>query len=175
MNNIERLAQISQINNKRDVGFRSTLCTGNHVDTITAQRVEQLAGDARSMLHVLAHNSHRGKVALGGDVADVAGAQFVHKLVAQHLNSLFGIGILHGKRSVVLRRSLRHKEDAHAVASQCIEDARINANHAHHAKSGEGDKAGVVNRRYTLDGLALDILFIGDERTRSRRVERILY
>ena len=103
VNNIERLAQISQINHKRDVGFRRTLRTSNHIDAVTTQRVEQLAGNTRSVLHVLAHNSHGGKVALSRDVADVARAKLVHKLLSQHLHCLFGIGILHSKRGVVLR------------------------------------------------------------------------
>ena len=74
VNHIQSLAQISEVDNERDVGFGSTLSTSYYIDTISAKSIKQAAGNARSVLHIFAHNSHCGEVLLGGDVADIARA-----------------------------------------------------------------------------------------------------
>ena len=92
---IERLAQRFFFDHKRDVGLRSTLRAGNHVDAILAHRAEQFAGDARRMLHVLAHDSHRSQVGLGDHAADFTHFDFLGKFLVEHFAGQRRAGLPH--------------------------------------------------------------------------------
>ena len=58
VNDIQGFTQRFGIDHKRDVCFRSSLCTGNYVDTVASQRTEKFTGDTRGMFHILAYDSN---------------------------------------------------------------------------------------------------------------------
>ena len=100
---IERLAQEAAVDDKRDVGLRGTLSTGNDADATAAQRAEQLAGDAWGVLHVLAHDGDGGQSALGLHGEHGASLYLLGKLLVQHLNGSLGILVTHTDGGAVFR------------------------------------------------------------------------
>ena len=95
MQHVQRLTQELAIHYKRDVGLRSTLCTGNHADTTTAQCAKQFTGDTRRVLHVLAHDSDSGQSAFSVHGEHSARLNLLGKLVVQHLYSIVCILVAH--------------------------------------------------------------------------------
>lgn len=61
---VHGLAKLSALNDKRDVGLRGSLCTGDDGDTTSSECAEELSGNTSRMLHVFAHDSHCSEVAL---------------------------------------------------------------------------------------------------------------
>ena len=145
MNDIQGLAQRLAVHDERDIRFRSTLRTGYHIDTVASQRAEQLAGNTRRMLHILAYNGHRSQIFLRLYGRNLSHFNLFGKLLIQHLTSQVGIRIAHTDGSGVLRRGLRNEEHTDAVLCQSFEDAIVHTNHANHAKALEIlQKAGYV-------------------------------
>ena len=64
MDHVQRLAQRLAVYHKRNIRFRSALCTSYHIDTVTSQRTEQLTGNTRRMLHILTYNGYRSQILL---------------------------------------------------------------------------------------------------------------
>ena len=176
VNHVERLAQEAAVHDKGDVGFRGSLCAGYHVDAVTPQRAEQLAGNARRVFHVLAYDGHGGKVLFCLDGRYFPHFYLLGKFFRQYFARQVGVGVAHADGSGVFRRCLRYQEHADAVLSQCLEDAVVHADDAHHAQALHGDKAGVVDGRDALDGLALRVAhLLLDDGARARGVERVFY
>ena len=102
MNDVERLAQRFAVHHERDIGLARTLGAGNDIDAVAPQRAEQLAGDARRMLHVLPHNGNGSQVLLGLDGRNLAHLNLLGKLRGQYLTGQVGIGIAHTDRRGIL-------------------------------------------------------------------------
>ena len=171
---IEGLAQTLTGDNKRNVGLRRALGTGNYIDTVAAQHIEQFTRNAGGMFHILAHDSHGGQFLLGFDGTDFAHSHLFLELIAQHPHGHIGVGVAHGKGGVVLRRGLRNQKNTDTRLGQHMEYARVDADYPHHAHAREGDEARVVDRRDTFDGLPFEMRMVGrNESSGSRRVERI--
>ena len=98
MNNIQRFAQRLVVHNKRDVGFRGTLRTGNYIDTVTSQRTKQFSGNTRRMLHVLAYDGHSSQILFRLNGRNLSHLDFLGKLLVQYLASQVGIRIAHTDR-----------------------------------------------------------------------------
>ena len=160
VDDVERLAERLAFDYERNVRLRSTLRTGYHVDTVTSQRAEQLACDARRVLHVLAYNGYRSQVLLRLDGRDFTHFDFFGKLFAQHGTSQVGVGIAHTDGGGVFRRRLRHEEHADAVLGQRLEDAVVYTDDAYHTQTLNRNQRGVVDGRDTLDGLALRVGYL---------------
>ena len=106
MDNIQGLAQRLAVHHKRNIRFRSALCTGYHIDTVTSQRTEQLTGNTRCMLHVLANDSHRSQIFFRLYGRNLSHLNLFGELLVQHFASQVGIRITHTDGSRVLRRCL---------------------------------------------------------------------
>ena len=64
MYNVEGLAQMVAVDNKRYVGFKTSLCSCYKVNTVSAECVEQLSCDAWVMTHIFTYNRDSGKIFL---------------------------------------------------------------------------------------------------------------
>ena len=106
MDDVESLAQRRLGGDKRDVGLGCTLGAGNDVDTVETESAEEFAGNAWCLLHLLAHDSHCGKVVFGCDRRYLAHLQLFLELFREHLDCTFGVGILDTDGRRVLGRSL---------------------------------------------------------------------
>ena len=102
VDDVERLAQRLAVHHERDVGLARALCAGNDVDAVASQRAEQLAGNARRVLHVFAHDGDGGQVLLGQDGRNLAHLNLLGKLRSQYLTGQVGIGIAHTDRCGIL-------------------------------------------------------------------------
>ncbi|CDB12074.1 unknown [Bacteroides sp. CAG:633] len=176
VDNVKRLTQRLAVYYKRNVGLRSTLRTGYHINTVASQRAEQLTGDTWGMLHVLAYDGYGSQVLLGLYGRNLAHHNFLGKLFVQHFASQVGIGIAHTDGCRVLRRCLRHEEDANAVLGQRLEYAVVDTDDAHHTETLHSNEARIINRRNTLDGLTLRIgNFLLNDGTFALGIESVLY
>ncbi|CDA21874.1 unknown [Bacteroides sp. CAG:144] len=174
--NIQRLPQTAPFDDKRNVGLTGTLCTSNDIDTVTAQRIEQFSRYAGRMFHILSHNGDRRQIPLGKSLAHLAHLYFVGEFIIKNGDSLIGIGITHGDRSIVFRSSLRHEKHTDTRLRQRLENTMIDTDNTHHTQSRNGNKAGIVYRRYSLDGLTVgSVGRLGNKRTGYFGIERIFY
>ena len=145
MNNIEGLTQRALLDDKRNVGLRCTLGTGDDIDAIETHDAEEFAGDAGGRFHLFAHYGYRSKIVFGCDVADFTSLYLVLELLLEHSNRLVGLVVLHTDGGGALRRCLRNDEDRDAVVSQSREDALVHTNHTYHTETGNGDQTSVVD------------------------------
>ena len=102
MQHVQRLAQELAVDDKRDVGLRGTLCAGNDRYAASAQRAEQLAGNARRLLHVLTHDGHCGQSALHLHGEHGTSLNLLGKLQVQGFGSCLGILVAHADGGRVL-------------------------------------------------------------------------
>ena len=121
------------------------MCTGYHADTITSQCAKKFSGNARRVLHVLAHNRHCRQSAFVLDRIHGALFYFLGKLDVEHAASLGGIHIAHTDTGAVLTAGLRYHEHTDAVVGQAAEDTAVHTNHTHHTESADSYQAGAVN------------------------------
>ena len=91
VDDVEGLAQVFCINDKRDVGLGCALCAGNDTDARTTQRAEQFTRNARRVLHVLTHDGDGCQSALGMHGEHGARHDLFRELHVQHLDSTIGI------------------------------------------------------------------------------------
>ena len=175
MYHVQGLTERTAFHYKRNVRFRSALCTSYHVDAVPSQGTEKLSGNTRCMLHVLAYDSHRGKSAFGFHRTDFAHFDFFSKLFIEHLASQCRIFIAHADRSGVFRRSLRNEEHTDAVLRQGLENTIVHADNAYHTQPRHRDKARIVNRRNTFDSFRRMVGLLLHDSARSIGIERILY
>ena len=174
MNHIQRLAQVKPIDHKRDIRFRSSLRTGNHVDAAPPQGAKQFSGNTGCMLHVLAHDGHRGQTALRLHAEHRARFNLFGKLRVQHLTGRVGIRVAHTDGRAVLGRSLRHEEHADAIVRQRGEDAPVHADDPDHGQPRDGNQRRPADARNALDGLLVALNFLLDNGAFPARVEGIL-
>ena len=102
VNGVERLAQMFALNDERDVGLRRTLRTRYHADAGSAECAEELAGDARRVLHVLAYDGDGSQSVLGVHGVHGARLYLLRKLAVEHLYSLRSVLVAHADRRRVL-------------------------------------------------------------------------
>ena len=103
MEYVERLSQIIALHYERDVGLRSTLCTGDDGNTATAEGSEELTGDTGCMLHVFTHDGDSSQALLCVHWEHGTIGNLVVELIVQYLYSLFYILLAHTDRGRVLR------------------------------------------------------------------------
>ena len=128
------------------------------------------------MLHILTYNSYRGQSLLRLNGRDFSHLYLLGKLLVQHVTGQVGVGIAHTDGGGILRRCLRHHEHADAILGQRLEYPVVHTNHANHTQTLYRNQTGVIDRRDTLDGLAVRIGYLLlDDGTCSLRVKRILY
>ena len=152
MNNVQSLTQTAVLDNKRNISFWCTLSTSYHVYTISTQRIEQLTGNTRRMLHVFANDSNRSQTTFCRNRRDFTSIYLTCKLFFKHSYCQICITMLNGKRSIMLGRGLWNKEHAHAILRQRIKDTGIDANHTNHTQSGNRNQTRIVDGRNTLNG-----------------------
>ena len=132
MNYIQGLAQRISGYHKRYIGFRRSLCTRNHIDTIASQSTEQFSGYTRSMFHILTYNSHSSQSAFRFHRANLSHFDFLRKFFIQNIACQSSIFITDTDRSRVFRRSLRHQEYTDSILCQSLEDTMVYSDHSHH-------------------------------------------
>ena len=98
MNDIQRLAQKSALHYEGDIGFGSTLSTGDHTDTVASQGTEKLTCNTWRMLHVFTHHGNRGKILLQIHLVHRTHVDFLLELVVEHFASLLSILVAHTDR-----------------------------------------------------------------------------
>ena len=126
------------------------------------------------MLHVLAHDGHRGQTALRLHAEHRARFNLFGKLRVQHLASRVGIRVAHPDGGAVLRRSLRHEEHADAIVRQRGENAPVHADDPDHGQSRDGNQRRPADARNALDGFLVTFDFLLDNGAFPARVEGIL-
>ena len=171
---VQRLAQILLSNDKGDIRLAGTLGTGNNADTATAKRAEQLAGNARCVLHVLAHYGHGGQASLGHHGIHGALGYLLGKLFVEHTACLLGIGIAHTDGGAVLTACLRYHEHGDAIVCQTGEDTAVHTDDTHHGETADGDERGALDAGDATDGLLAQVDILLDDGARSLGVEGIL-
>ena len=102
MEHVHGLAKLSALYDKRDVGLRGSLCTGDDGDTASSECAEELAGNACRMLHVLTHDSHCSEVALHVHGEHSTILNLCSKFVVEHACSFSGVLIAYADRRGVL-------------------------------------------------------------------------
>ena len=176
VDDVQRLAQRLAVHHKRDVRLRGSLRAGYHVDAVASQRAEQLSGDARRVLHVLAHDGDRGEVLLCLNGRNLSHLYLLGELLVQHLARQVGVRVAHTDGRRVLRRGLRHQEHADAVLRQSLEDAVVHADDTDHAQALHRNQARVVDGGDALDCLALRVgHLLLDDGARPFGVEGVLH
>ena len=101
MDNVQRFTQRLGIDNKRNVGFRSSLRASDYIDTITSQCTEELTCYTRCMLHILANDCHRSQISLCKDRRNLSHLDLFRKFLVQHFTSQIGISVTDTDRSTV--------------------------------------------------------------------------
>ena len=172
---VQRFPQQTCIHDKRDIGFRRTLRTNNHIDTVTSQGAEQLSGNTRSVAHAFAYDSHRSQTRFDAHGRHLSHFYFFGKLPVQHLSCQFGILIAHTYRSRVLRRGLGYQEHADSIFGQRTEDTVVHTDNSDHTQTGYIDKTGIINGRDSLNSLTARIRLMLDNGSGTFRLEGILY
>ena len=174
MNDVKRLAQQATFDHKRNIGLGSSLRTGNHTDTIAAERTKQFAGDTRSMLHVLAHDSHSGQSTLSLHFIHGSRLNLFLELLVQHTACFLGIRIAHADAGAVLGTGLGNHEDRDALIGQAREDAPVDTDNANHRQTADGNQAGSADAGDSLDGLGVRFHTLLDNSPLGIGVEGIL-
>ena len=175
MNNIEALAQMIQLDHKRNIGFGSSLRTGNDIDTIASQGSKELTGNTGRAFHSFTHNGHCGQIAFCKNFVDLTHFNFVAELLFEYLHSEFGLGVAHANRSSVLRRSLRNQENRNTGFGQSFKNPVIHTDDSDHAQALYGYKAGIGYGRNPFNGFAFARYFVArNVSTLSLGVEGIL-
>ena len=170
---VQCLAQAIERDNERDVGLRGTLRARDHIDTVTAQCIEQLTCHSRSMFHIFTNDRHSRQVVHSDNVVDLTLRDLLRELACQLLDRLNPIRLIDTDRSGILRGSLRHEIDADTRLGQRAEDSMIDTDNTHHTKTLDRKQAGIVDRRDTLNATLVRAMFVRDERTRCLGIERI--
>ena len=106
MDYIEGLSQRALFDDKRDVGLRSSLGTGNDIDAIETHNSEELAGNTGGRFHLFTHNGYRSKVVFGSDVADFTSLYLVLEFLLEHADGLVSLVVLHTDGGGALGRCL---------------------------------------------------------------------
>ena len=175
MDNVERLAQIAGVDDKRDIGLRGSLRASDNRDAASAQRAKQLSGNAGRVLHILANDGDGGQLALSVHGEHGAILNLGLKLLVEHADGLVGVLVAHTNRGTVLRRRLRHKEHADAVVGKGGENSAVHTDDTHHGKTRHGDERRALDRRDATDGLAVVLHLSLDDGAAPLRVERVLH
>ena len=176
MDNVQRFTQWLGIDNKRNVGFRSSLRTSDNIDTITSQCTEELSCYTRCMLHILANDCHRSQISLCKDRRNLSHLNLFRKFFIQHFTSQIGISVPNTDRGTVLWWSLRNEEYTDSILCQSLEDTVVYTDHTYHTQPLNSDQTRIIDRGNTFNGLTLRIgSLLLDNCSHSVRIERILY
>ena len=123
VDHVEGLRQALAVDYERDISLCRSLSAGNHVDTVAAYRIEELAGDTGAMLHVLPYYSDSSQITLSLDIVEHTVGQLNGEFPLKRLHRQVDIRIAYGDGGIVLTGRLRHEEDTHSPIGKGIEDA----------------------------------------------------
>ena len=175
VDDVQRLAQVLLGNDEGYVRLACALGTCNHTDTATSQRAEQLAGNARGVLHVLAHDGHGGQASLGRHGVHGAIGYLLGKLLVEHTACLTGIHVAHTYGGAVLAACLGHHEHGYAIVRQAGEDTAVHTDDTHHGKTADGDERGALDAGDATDGFLAQVYVLLDDGTGGIGVEGVLH
>ena len=174
VDDVKCFAEEVLIDDERDVRLAGTLRTSNDADTRATERSEELAGNTRRVLHVLANDSDCCQAFLGKHREHCSILNLLLELEVQDTTSLVGIFVLNANTGTVLTGSLTDHKDAYPVVGQASEDAAIDTNHTHHRKAGNRDERGSLDARDTLNASGIVFYVVLDDRTWSIGIESVL-
>ena len=174
MKHVQRLAQAVERHHERNVGFRSPLRAGDHIDPAAAERAEQFSGDTRRVFHIFADDRDRGEIRFFFDLIDFPQRDFLRELFSQHFHREIRVVVAHADRGRIFGRRLRDEEYADSRFGERFENPVVDADNADHAQALDRDQAGVVDRRNPFDRPAgIPRRLPGNGRAFRIQVERI--
>ena len=176
VDNVERFFEVAFRDHARNIGFRRALSQRHNADTAPSERAEELARNARHVLHVLPHHGNSGQIVFHYYLVDASHLNLFGELVAQYFLGERRILRADANGRAVFRRCLRNDKHADAVVGQRRENTFVYADNTHHAKPLYGDESGVVDGRYTFDDFSVWSGFnVADKRSFGIGFEGVFY